>query len=46
MEDNRKFLLHFDREIYLKVVPKSDQEKKLPMPSFQKEYPVDAVLID
>lgn len=46
MENNRKFLRHFDREEYQKVVPESDQEKKIPMPLFQKEYPPDAVLID
>ncbi len=46
MENNRKFLHFFDKEDYKKVIPKSDQEKKKSIPLFQKEYPLDAILID
>ena len=46
MEEQRKFLRFFDKEEYEEVVPKSDQEKKIPPPSFQKKYPKDADLID
>ncbi|MHA1729568.1 MAG: SagB/ThcOx family dehydrogenase [Promethearchaeota archaeon] len=46
MEINRKFLHFFDKEAYKKSVPESDQEKKIPIPLFQKEYPEEAELID
>ena len=37
---NRKFLR------FESLQPESDQQKKIPIPIFQKEYPQDAVLID
>jgi len=43
---NRKFLLYPDKKEYIDIVPKSDEEKKLPFPLFQKPYPSDAPLID
>jgi len=46
MKENRKFLRFFNKGEYDKVVPESDEQKKLPKPSFQKDYPEDAELID
>lgn len=46
MKEKRNFLRFYDREEYEKEVPESDEEKKLPKPSFQREHPEDAELID
>jgi SagB-type dehydrogenase family enzyme len=43
---NRKYLKFPDKKDYSKVVPKSDEEKKLPFPLFQKSYSTEATLID
>ncbi|MFX0091625.1 MAG: SagB/ThcOx family dehydrogenase [Candidatus Hodarchaeota archaeon] len=46
MDEYRKFLRFYDQEEYEKVVPVSDQQKKKPHPSYQKDYPEDGKLID
>ncbi|NPD87686.1 MAG: SagB/ThcOx family dehydrogenase [Asgard group archaeon] len=46
MNSNRKFLRFFDSEEYEKVVPESDEQKKVAPPLFQQPYPEDAKLID
>ncbi|MFW9878080.1 MAG: SagB/ThcOx family dehydrogenase [Candidatus Thorarchaeota archaeon] len=46
MKNNRKFLRFFDKVEYDKVVPESDEEKNMPFPLFQKEYPKDAELVE
>lgn len=46
MKSNRKFLRFFDSEEYDKVVPESDEQKKIDPPLFQQPYPEDAKLID
>ena len=46
MKNRRDFLRFFDKEEYEKEVPKSDEQKKIPPPSFQREYPENAPLID
>lgn len=46
MKDKRKFLQFFDSEDYEKEVPESDEQKKIPPPPFQRNYPKDASLIN
>lgn len=46
MKSNRKFLHFFDSEEYEKVVPQSDEQKKIDPPLFQQPYPEEAKLID
>ena len=46
MKDRREFLRFFDKEEYEENVPKSDEEKKISPPSFQRAYPKDSPLID
>jgi len=46
MKDRRNFLRFYDREDYEIEVPESDEQKKIPPPSFQREYSEDAELID
>jgi SagB-type dehydrogenase family enzyme len=46
MKNNRNFLRFFDKVEYDKVVPESDEEKNMPFPLFQKEYPKDANLVE
>ena len=46
MKENRKFLKFFDSEEYDKVVPESDEQKKVPPPLFEQPYPKDAKLIN
>ncbi|NPE08937.1 MAG: SagB/ThcOx family dehydrogenase [Asgard group archaeon] len=46
MKDRRDFLRFFDSEDYEKEVPESDEQKKIPPPSFERDYPKDAPLID
>ena len=46
MKEGRKFLHFFDSEDYDKVVPESDEKKKLPKPLFQQPCPEDSILID
>ena len=46
MKENRRFLYFFDSEDYKEKVPESDEQKKIPPPSFQRPYPEDAKLID
>jgi SagB-type dehydrogenase family enzyme len=46
MKENRKFLKFYDQEEYDKVVPESDEQKKIPPPLFEQPYPKDAKLID
>ena len=46
MKDRRDFLRFFDKEEYEVKVPKSDEQKKIPPPSFQREYTENAPLID
>ena len=46
MKEGRKFLLFFDSEEYDKMVPESDEHKKIPPPLFQQPFPEDAPLID
>ncbi|MFX0207077.1 MAG: hypothetical protein ACFFDT_13900, partial [Candidatus Hodarchaeota archaeon] len=46
MEKHRKMLKMWDEEKYFKEFPKPDQERKLPQPPIQKNYPEDAELID
>ena len=46
MDSNRKFLQFFDSEDYEKVVPQSDEKKKIKPPLFQQPFPEDVKLID
>jgi SagB-type dehydrogenase family enzyme len=46
MKERRKFLYFFDSEDYDKVVPESDEKKKVSPPLFQRPFPEDASLID
>jgi SagB-type dehydrogenase family enzyme len=47
IKQNRKFLrFPNNQEEYNKIVPESDEKKKLPFPLFQKPYPSDTALID
>jgi SagB-type dehydrogenase family enzyme len=46
MKERRKFLHFFDSEDYDKVVPESDEKKKVSPPLFQRPFPEDASLID
>jgi SagB-type dehydrogenase family enzyme len=46
MKERRKFLHFFDSEDYDKLVPESDEQKKVSPPLFQRPFPEDASLID
>jgi SagB-type dehydrogenase family enzyme len=46
MKEGRKFLHFFNSEEYEEIVPKSDEQKKVPPPLFQQPFPEDASLID
>jgi SagB-type dehydrogenase family enzyme len=46
MIEGRKFLHFFDSEDYDKIVPESDEHKKISPPLFQRPFPEDAPLID
>ena len=46
IKKGREWLLFFDREKYEEIVPKSDQEKKMERPPFQKPYPQESKIID
>ncbi|MFX1369699.1 MAG: SagB/ThcOx family dehydrogenase [Promethearchaeota archaeon] len=46
MKERREFLCFLDSEEYEKVVPESDEQKKIPPPLFQQPFPEDAALID
>ena len=46
MKERRDFLRFFDAEEYEKIVPESDEHKKVPPPLFQQPFPEDAPLID
>ncbi|NHJ41003.1 MAG: SagB/ThcOx family dehydrogenase [Asgard group archaeon] len=46
MKERRNFLRFFDKEDYDKEVPESDEQKKVSPPSFQRDYPQNAELID
>ncbi len=46
MIEGRKFLHFFDSEEYDRIVPQSDEKRRLPPPPFQQPYPENATLID
>ncbi|TFG32009.1 SagB/ThcOx family dehydrogenase [Candidatus Thorarchaeota archaeon] len=46
MKEGRKFLHFLDSEEYDKIVPESDEQKKVPPPLFQQSFPEDSPLID
>ena len=46
MKERRNFLRFFDAEEYEKIVPESDEQKKVPPPLFQQPFPEDASLIN